>query len=211
MHFLRHSVYKWPPRLNEETCRIQQSWDRCKVDVLSYWQPVEVSKHSHGLSCSSDQSAGGVVDWLYSLKLNVRQTVEHGVNCSSQAVTVQHYVDNTALSDDSKWIITWSSDCRMSVLLSLTDERYMENSGLYGVVQSVQHSGRTCQVRWMRPQPSARSAHHLFVFPCYYLYIMWWNITYLTLDLFWGKAAVFSVMQIFAMFFSLILHSPYII
>jgi len=37
------------------------------------------------------------------------------------------------------------------------DEKYSEGSGMYGVIQSVQHSGRTCQVMWMRAQPSTGS------------------------------------------------------
>jgi len=43
-------------------------------------------------------------------------------------------------------------------LVCCVDERYNEASGVYGVIQSAQHSGRTCRVMWMRPQPSAESA-----------------------------------------------------
>jgi len=39
-----------------------------------------------------------------------------------------------------------------------TDDRYGEGSGTYGVVQSVQHSGRTCHVMWMKAQPSTELA-----------------------------------------------------
>jgi len=44
------------------------------------------------------------------------------------------------------------------VVSCCVDERYGEASGIYGVIQSAQHSGRTCRVMWMRPQPSAESA-----------------------------------------------------
>ena len=53
---------------------------------------------------------------------------------------------------------SWSQGCKTTFVVCCVDDRYNEASGMYGIVQSAQHSGRTCQVMWMRPQPSTGSA-----------------------------------------------------